>query len=230
MPSGMPRLKPLLAAALSAAALLCAPLPATAQEADAVRSPVMILNQERLISQSLYGRRIEEEVEATTRALGAENRRIEAQLSAEELALTEQRDTMAPADFRVLADEFDIRVEGIRAAQQAKAREIQTQAEAAQSRFFEEAFPILLEIVRARGGQVLMDSRTVLISASGIDITEEAIARIDAELGNGGAEPLIFLPGLSDTGDAGSETPSDGGGEPDLPVLDLDQDAPAQQD
>ena len=157
--------------------------------------PIVVLDQERLLSQSRYGQRIQREVEEAGAALSAENRRIETQLVEEELALTEQRATMSAEDFRPLAEDFDIRVEGIRAAQEAKSRALQSQAEAAQSRFFEEVFPILIGLLRERGASVLMDNRAVLLSAEGADITEAAIALVDAELGEGPEGPLIDLDG-----------------------------------
>lgn len=160
-------------------------------------TPIVVLNQERLLSQSLYGQRIQREVEAAGAALAAENRRIEAQLTEEELRLTEQRATMSAEDFRPLAGEFDIRVEGIRAAQEAKSRALQSQAEAAQAEFFERAFPLLIQVLRAREAAVLMDSRAVLLSVEGADITEAAIALIDAEIGEGPEAPLIDLDGTA---------------------------------
>lgn len=152
---------------------------------------VLVLNQERLIARSSYGQRIQRELEDASAALSGENRRIEAQLTAEELELTELRDTLPAEEFRMLADEFDQRVEAIRAAQEAKARNLTEQADTAQTQFFERAAPILLEIVRSRGAAVLMDSRAVLLAAESVDITDTAITRIDAALGDGGAEPLI---------------------------------------
>ncbi|MEQ8368219.1 MAG: OmpH family outer membrane protein [Roseicyclus sp.] len=160
-----------------------------------VTASIVVLNQERLLSQSLYGQRIQRELEAAGAMLRAENRDIEVRLSDEELRLTELRRTLPIDEFRPMAEEFDDRVEGIRAAQEAKGRALQQQSEAAQARFFEIAFPILLEIVSGRGAAVLMDSRAVLLSADGVDITAEALARIDAEIGEGGPEPLIDLDG-----------------------------------
>jgi Skp family chaperone for outer membrane proteins len=157
--------------------------------------PIAVLNQERLLSQSLYGQRIQREVEAAGTALAAENRRIESQLTEEELRLTEQRATMTAEAFRPLAEEFDTRVEGIRAAQEAKSRALQSQAEAAQSLFFEQVFPVLIGLMRERGAAVLMDNRAVLLSVEGADITDDAIALIDSEIGEGPAEPLIDLDG-----------------------------------
>lgn len=154
---------------------------------------ILVVNQERLFGQSQFGRRIQAELEAASARLAAENRRIEAQLTSEELALTEARDTLPPDEFRAQADAFDTRVEAIRSEQDTKARQLNAQAEAAQSTFFEEVAPILLDIVQARGASVLMDSRAVLLSAERVDITEDAIAEIDAVLGDGGPDPLITV-------------------------------------
>lgn len=171
--------------------------PAVLAQDVPVATPIVIVNQERLLSQSLYGQRIQREVEAAGAALAAENRQIEGQLTEEELALTERRALMTPEAFRPVAEEFDARVNGIRAAQEAKGRALQQQAEAAQQTFFETAYPILVEILRTRGAGVLMDSRAVLLAADGIDITDEAVALIDARLGDGGPAPLIDLDGTA---------------------------------
>lgn len=88
-----------------------------------------------------------------------------------------------------------MRVEAIRAAQDAKARALQAQVEAARTGFFELAFPILLDIVQSRGAAILMDSRSVLLSAETVDITDAAIQRVNAEIGRGGDAPLLELDG-----------------------------------
>jgi Skp family chaperone for outer membrane proteins len=160
---------------------------------DAALPGILVLNQERLFALSLYGQRIQRELEETSALLAAENRRIEAALTAEELDLTQLRETTEAAAFRQLADAFDTRVEAIRAAQEAKARDLSEQADAAQAQFFERVAPILLDIVRDRGAAVLMDSRAVLLSADRVDVTEAAIAAIDAALGEGGDEPIISI-------------------------------------
>jgi Skp family chaperone for outer membrane proteins len=175
---------------------------------------ILVLNQERLLSQAAMGRRIQREVEAASRALAAENRAIEARLTEEELELTDLRPTLPAGEFAELADDFDARVEGIRRAQEAKARALQAQADAAQARFFELAFPVLLELVQDRGAQVLMDNRAVLLASEGVDITDAAIARVDAALGEGGTAPLIDLDG---TGARARPDAAEGGAAPEAP-------------
>lgn len=178
------------AAAFGLAALAFAAPDATAQGAP-VSGDILVLNQDRLLSQTQYGQRIQRELEAASTALAAQNREIETQLTAEELELTELRETLATEDFRAMADEFDERVSGIRAAQDAKTRDLQAQADAVRQRFFEEIVPILLELVEAEGAAVLLDSRTVLLSAGSVDVTDRAIAEIDDVLGQGGVAPLF---------------------------------------
>jgi Skp family chaperone for outer membrane proteins len=187
----------LRAAALGVAALAVQTGDARAQPVAPPEAAILVLNQDRLLTQTDFGQRIQAELEAASQALAAENRRIEAQLTEEELDLTERRPDMSPADFRALANEFDSRVVAIRAAQDAKGRDLQAQSEAAQQRFFEETFPVLLEIIESRGASVLLDSRTVLLSAGSVDITDAAIAAINEALGDGGEAPLIALPGVA---------------------------------
>ncbi|MBC6437395.1 MAG: OmpH family outer membrane protein [Rhodobacteraceae bacterium] len=170
------------------------PSSAAPQAAGAGPDGILILSQDRLFSDSLYGQRVQATLEAAGAALTAENRRIEAQLTDEELRLTGQRPTMDPAEFRLLADEFDTRVREIRATQDAKAQSLAAQADAAQQHFFELAVPVLLQIVQERGAAVILDNRAVLLSAETVDITSVAMTRINEEIGDGGGGSLLLLP------------------------------------
>jgi Skp family chaperone for outer membrane proteins len=169
--------------------LLCA-APLSAQEmgaAPARPSPILTIEQEKLFTDTLYGKAMLARAEQETRALQAENRRIEADLEAEEKALTERRATLPQAEFRVLADAFDEKVEGIRKAQEAKSRAFSDAQGAVRQRFFETAAPVLAELMAEMGADVILDKSVVVISFDRIDVTERAVARIDAVLGDGSA-------------------------------------------
>ena len=166
----------------AAVIFLCA-LSAPAQEFLQVPSPILVLDQERLLEGALQTEQLSEEFEQRSAALAAENRRIEAELVAEELELTELRPTMEPAEFRVLANTFDEKVTAIRAEQDAKVRELQLLREQERQDFLRRVTPVLGDIVRERGAVAVLDRRTVVISAESIDITDEVIARINAEFG-----------------------------------------------
>ena len=103
--------------------LLCAPL--YAQERPVIASPILTLDQERLFEQTGVTAIISTEVERRRSILAEENRRIEAELVAEETALTEQRKTLPAEEFRALADAFDKKVQALRVEQDAKAVALQ---------------------------------------------------------------------------------------------------------
>ena len=152
---------------------------------------VVVLNQERLFSASQLGQRIRDELEAASTALARENRDLEAELLQEERALTDQRATMSAEEFRPLAEEFDARVEEIRQTQTERLRQLNAMADAAQQLFIELTTPVLQELLSERGATAVLDSRAVIYVIEGADITDAALARIDAELGDGGTEPIL---------------------------------------
>lgn len=154
----------------------------------AVVSPVLTIESDKFFLQSAFGQRVLNEIAAQEEALASENRRIEAELAEEELALTEQRPTLAAEEFRALADAFDEKVQGIRRAQAEKSAELDAILERERDTFLNASAPVLGQIMRQFGAAVILEKRTVIFSASAIDITEEAIVLLDRTLGTGAAE------------------------------------------
>ena len=150
-------------------------------------APILTLNQERLFRKSLFGERAIRERDNALAELARENRRIEAELTQEEKDLTERRKALPAAQFRKLADAFDEKVQGIRKAQDEKARAIVGRYESEQQRFFGLVLPLLSEIVSERGASAIIDSRVIIVATEDIDITDEALRLIDARIGEGGA-------------------------------------------
>ena len=155
--------------------------PLLAQDA-APTNGVLLLDQDRLFSDSRFGQRLLGELDTKTRELQAENRKLEADLEAEEKSLTERRATLATEEFRALADAFDAKVKGIRTARDAKSNDLAAQREVARKTFIQTAVPILAEILRERGAAAIIDRSAVVLSFDRIDITDLAIARVDALL------------------------------------------------
>lgn len=183
----MHRRASVLAAAMALWAV--APAPAQTTAGPAVASQIVTVTQERLFQDSQMGQQIQKRYETATRLLVAENRRIEADLEAEERDLTARRPGMPPADFRALANEFDRKVEGIRSAQESKSRALTRQRDEDRQRMLEAAAPILAQMMAERGAVVLVDKSAVVLSFEGIDITAAAVARLDSVLGSGTPDP-----------------------------------------
>ena len=155
---------------------------------------VLLIDQDRLFSGSVFGQAVGGVIDRVGRDLSAQNREIEDVLTQEEQRLTELRSSLSVEDFRLRAAEFDARVVEIRSEQDAKNRALGAYAEAARQRFLEIMGPILIDLVQRSGSEVLMDRRAVIFARDDIDITDEAIAAIDAALADRIDEILAELP------------------------------------
>lgn len=152
-------------------------------------APVLMLDQDRLFSESRFGRALQADLDAEAAALLTESRRIDAALEEEERSLTARRAAMSPEEFRAAADDFDRRVEELRGAQEAKSRALTRRRDADRQRFFQAAVPVLGQMMAEAGALVLLDKDSVILSFEGIDLTDAAIARMDVLLGDGSATP-----------------------------------------
>lgn len=155
-----------------------------AQQNDAtattLRSPILTVDPGRLLRATVIGQRLAQALEDESRALDAENQRIVAELRAEELLLTEQRPTMERTEFAALAEEFDQRVQAARLAQDAKQTALEQKAAEQERALLREIQPVLAQIMVDTGAAVIVESGSVLLSARSVDVTDLAIARINA--------------------------------------------------
>lgn len=161
-----------------------------------VQSLILTIDVDRLLAETWFGRRFSADLLARGEALATENRRIEAELTGEERSLTERRPTMDPDAFRTEADNFDARVQAIRAEQDAKQSALEQAVAEGRDTFLDAAKPALAELMIDRGATIILERRDVFLSASIIDITVEAITAIDARLGEDSpiADPVAPAP------------------------------------
>jgi len=152
-----------------------------------LQSAVLTLDTEGLFNASLFGQRITANVRTQTDDLAAQNRQIEAALTAEEQSLTDRRPSMSVEAFRAEAEAFDAKVQGIRQAQDAKERALQTALSSGRDAFLTAVSPVLAQMMRDSGAVVILDRRSVVLAAGTADITDEAIAAIDQVIGDGAA-------------------------------------------
>ncbi len=188
-----------LAAALAAAAPAQAqqqPAPAVQDglERGSVISPILTINSDRLFSESAYGTRVREDINARLAELEAENRKVEAGLELEERALTAKRTEMPPEEFRVLADAFDAKVQQIRAEQDGKLRALDELQVRERDTLLAAAAPVLERLMRESGAVVILERRQVWASVTAVEITEEAIALLNETLGSGPEAPEVTAP------------------------------------
>jgi len=196
----------MLRAALSAACLGAASLglaaPSHAQQefgfslgepagqAQAQTPLLRTIDDERLYRESRFGQRVAAEIEQASRALEAENDVLLEELTAREEELTVLRNTLTLEEFRAAAAAFDRRAEEIRRSQAEKRQRLVQFEEAERRRFFGLIPSILQDVLVRAGGQILIDARAVVIGIPGLDMTDDSIEALDAEIGDGGAAPF----------------------------------------
>lgn len=165
-------------------ALLSAPI-VFAQQQVLPQSQVLTVDSDVMFSQSQFGIRVAQELAADESILLAENRRIQAELTAEEKALTAKRSEMEADAFRAVAEAFDTRVVQIRKEQDEKAANLERRRQREQDAFIRVASPILTTLMRDAGAKVILERRDVLLADPAVDVTSFAIMRLNQVLGDG---------------------------------------------
>lgn len=186
-----------LAAGVLLTTLICAwPFHSSdAQDVGVVQNEIVLIDPEQLFEQTRLGRSIAQRIQQERETLIALNRKLEAELEAEEKDLTAQRQQSSPDEFRALADAFDEKVQQIRRDSERRARDLERRRERAPRDFLRQVEPILIDLMRDAGAVVVLDQRSVLLSADIVDMTDLAILRIDAAFrSNGATDPETAEP------------------------------------
>lgn len=185
--------------------VLGSPTGLRAQDVGVVQSEILVLDPDRLISETIFGKRLSADYQDRRDKLIARNRQLETELEAEEQALTDLRAEKTPEEFKKLADEFDTKVQRIRRDSDRAVRDLELSRERSPVVFMRTVEPVLIELMSDAGGSVLLDVRSVMLSANVIDITDIAISRIDHQIGEGPAE-IDLLPQATGQDPAPDET------------------------
>ncbi len=159
--------------------LTLGPLVVQAQSIDPGLTSVVTLDRNRLFRDSAFGRAVLADFKTRQEAMIEENRLLFAALAAEERALTDKRAVMSPEAFGPLAADFDQKAERYRKAQAEKKTQLDGYPEREFQRFWQASVPVLRTLMREIGAKAIVDQQFVLLGAENIDITDQAIARMD---------------------------------------------------
>ena len=171
--------------ALVAAALLAAPSAGGAQQLGVVSSDVVVIDTERLLTETDYGKRLQRDIQQERDRLIAENERIASELEDEEQALTEKRSETPPDEFREMADAFDTKVTRLRNEAERNSQRLERRREMAPLQFMRVVRPVLGNLLAEAEAVVILDTRSTLLHENVADVTDLAIMRINARVGEG---------------------------------------------
>jgi len=141
--------------------------------------PILVIRQSDLFSESTAARSISSQAAEAERALDAELDKVGETLRTREKELSDKRATTPKADFDTLAAEFERDVRAFYARSQ-RERGLVDQAEGrARAELKQVAQKVLIEIMRRHDAQIMLDEAQVVLSMSALDITQEAIDRLN---------------------------------------------------
>lgn len=152
--------------------------------------PILTIDPQQVFMQSAWGKRVAQGINAEGDRIQAENERLADQFSREEQELTGLRQSLAPDEFRRRADDFDKRVVEVRRQRDGLLRTLDARDEAERNAFFRAALPVLAQLMKERGAQVVLDQSAIFVAAQAVDVTHDLVARIDSEIGAGPVEPV----------------------------------------
>ncbi len=149
------------------------------------KSELFTVDMAKLLRLSEFGKNIIAANNTARQELQNENEELENQLLMEEKELSEQRKTLSLDEFRPKALEFDKRVTIIRKEQSEKEENLNKKVRKEESDFFKRIYPLLYELLIERGGLILVDQRNIILWDNSVDITDDAIQKINRVLGSG---------------------------------------------
>jgi Skp family chaperone for outer membrane proteins len=160
-----------------------------AQQIGVIQSDVLVIDPERMLLESDYGKRLQGEIQAERDRLIAYNEKVAQELEAEEQRLTALRSKTPANEFREMADAFDQRVEELRLESERLSRELERRRELIPIQFMRVVQPVLSELLNEANAMVMIDARTVMLHTSAADVTDLAVQRINAAIGAGPLAP-----------------------------------------
>lgn len=168
------------------------PGPAEAS-ADLPRAAVLIVNRTAVVENSVAAQALRDTERDVRARVQSELDEVKAELEAEEQALTELKQTMDPAEFDERARIFDRRVKEERRDAQERGAILVRFVQEARAALASALPRVLEELRRDAGALVILDSAAVAVADPGLDVTQQAIARYDREMGEVRFDPPADL-------------------------------------
>ena len=144
-----------------------------------VATRVLVVDIDRLRAESLAGTGIMKATSAFREEIQREISDRETAIREEERKLARERPTLSEADFDARVDAFDDLVQAQRRLAETESRRLQLARSRAQALLTRATQEVLAAMMREMQAHVLLDKSQIILSVSAIDITAEAIERLN---------------------------------------------------
>lgn len=154
--------------------------PAGAQAQD--RHSVIVVSRSRILRETTAGQALREAEAKQSATFQARLDAVKAQLEVEEQELATLRGTLSRGAFEARATAFDTKVRLTRRASQRQSAELQRIFRRARERLNSALGPILIEVLRETGADIVLDADQILVAAPSVDMTDRVIALYNARI------------------------------------------------
>jgi Skp family chaperone for outer membrane proteins len=154
----------------------------TAPELATPELVALVVDFSAVVRQSAAAKGIQQQIDTLREAFQEEFGRIETELRAEEQRLTEERSTLATEQFVQRRRAFEQRVTEAQRRAQGRRAALDGALSTAMGRVREELLGVVAEIAAEKGATLVLDKSQVVLSARDLDVTEDALGRLDARL------------------------------------------------
>jgi Skp family chaperone for outer membrane proteins len=156
---------------------------ATAAEASAPAiAGVCVFSQDEAIASSIVGKYVNQRLQQIDGQSNAELNDTATKIQADDRALTAQRATMAPDAFQQAGQALQQRAGQFQQLVQVRQREMQLTQQAAVQTIAQSLDPIVVDLFTVHKCSLMLDHNGVILTAKAMDITTDAVARLDAKI------------------------------------------------
>lgn len=170
-----------VAAALGLALVISLPVAMTPAMAVGP-AVVLIVNTDAVFAQSKVGQSIRSQFEEQAKKLRAEGQKMDSSLQADEKKLSEERALLSQEDLKKKVQDLQRRAAEFQQSMQQKSQALQLGLQRANAKVEAALRPIFADVLKEKGGTVLLDQSVVLAGGADLDISAEVLKRLNERM------------------------------------------------
>ena len=151
-------------------------------EAQVTIPVILVINRAQLLNDSEAGKTVSTQAETLRETIQGELQKSFDELQSEQEQLIAQQSVLAPEVLQDRAQKLDVKRQQFQLDQQVKNREFQASVAKATSEIGKVLEPILADLIRERSATMLIDRSELLFATPDIDVTAEAMKRLNEKL------------------------------------------------
>lgn len=145
-------------------------------------SVVLVVSMETLFTQSKAAQSLRTQVQAEGKKLQDKDKSVKNSLEADMKKLSEQRSLLTQEDVQKKFQAIQEREAKHEQEMRTKAQAIQLGGEKARGEIAEALGPIFADVMKAKGGSIMLDRAAVVAGGVDLDVTAEVLKAIDAKM------------------------------------------------